>query len=396
MEGKGRPWDAAGLCTRWCGEALRPFESLCGSKGGESVGQQPSPSRSRDPTSDRTTSPRKDTAASDPPSTNLPGSQAESRHVIIMLFRLTLLCLAAAAFVAAAEPKSYTLFHRVYSPASPSASSSWSTRGSIEVGFDGPFATTAELRSAEKLSTFIESHTSQKDIDSLYQLALIPGSQEASTLPNSVSGFPGQVVAVRAVSRLCECLRRSGMTTLIRSLPTPQCLLDALIPGSYSFDVLGLTLSSNSTKAFVHSFNYDVVGITKGVDGCPRLPIPRKGGSAGSKEVVTKVSLVAPEEVEAPRLRTPPRPRADGATGAEPPPKEKSFLEKYWYCECMQRLRDVDRTQTNHPDPPLDQTFCRSWCCWHYPLMGLVEEKQLPLLLELGESDRVNEIQGGE
>jgi hypothetical protein len=88
----------------------------------------------------------------------------------------------------------------------------------------------------------------------------------------------------------------------------------------------------------VHSFNYDVVGITKGADGCPRLPIPRKGGSAGSKEVVTKVSLGAPEEVEAPRLRTPPRPRADGATGAEPPPKEKSFLEKYWYCECFEPL----------------------------------------------------------
>ncbi|PWN23778.1 hypothetical protein BCV69DRAFT_309650 [Microstroma glucosiphilum] len=224
-----------------------------------------------------------------------------------MLFGFTLLCLVGAVLTAAAEPKSYTLFHRLYSPTSPSASSSWSTRGSIEVGFDGPFATTADLQSVEKLSTFIESHSVQKDADSLYQVALVQGSQEASALPKSVIGFPGQVVAVRA------------------------CLLDALIPGSYAFDVLGLTLSSNSSKAFVHSFNYDVVGITRGADGCPRLPIPRKGGSAGSKEVVTKVSLGAPEVVEAPRLRTPPRPRADGATGAEPPPKEKSFLEKYWY-----------------------------------------------------------------
>lgn len=119
-----------------------------------------------------------------------------------MLFRLTLLCLAGAALAAAAEPKSYTLFHRLYSPASPSASSSWSTRGSIEVGFDGPFATTAELQSVEKLSTFIESHASQKEVDSLYQLALVPGSQQPSALPTSIIGFPGQVVAVRAVSGL--------------------------------------------------------------------------------------------------------------------------------------------------------------------------------------------------
>lgn len=139
----------------------------------------------------------------------------------------------------------------------------------------------------------------------------------------------------------------------------------------------------------MHSFNYDVVGITKGADGCPRLPIPRKGGSAGSKEVVTKVSLGAPEDVEAPRLRTPPRPRADGATGAEPPPKEKSFLEKYWYCEYIGRPCDAGTTETDHAALWLDQTSCPCWSCWHFLPMEAVEEKPLPLLLELGESDRV-------
>lgn len=74
-----------------------------------------------------------------------------------------------------------------------------------------------------------------------------------------------------------------------------QCLLSALTPGSFSNDVLSLTLSSNSSQATINSFTYDVVGINLHPStGCPTLPIPKKGGGAAKKEVVTKVHTDVP------------------------------------------------------------------------------------------------------
>lgn len=71
-----------------------------------------------------------------------------------------------------------------------------------------------------------------------------------------------------------------------------QCLLEALTAGSFSNDVLTFVLSSNSTntRPDIVSFAYDVVGINLNPHtGCPSKPIPRKGGGAAKKDVVTKV-----------------------------------------------------------------------------------------------------------
>lgn len=51
-----------------------------------------------------------------------------------------------------------------------------------------------------------------------------------------------------------------------------------------------------------------------------------------TKEVQLKPVLVLPQTLpDVPSLRIPPPPRTDGTTGAQEPPREKSFIEKYWF-----------------------------------------------------------------
>lgn len=96
-------------------------------------------------------------------------------------------------------------------------------------------------------------------------------------------------------------------------------------------------------------------------------------------------SLISTPVTRSPRLRPPPPPRADGATGAEVPPPEKNFFQKYWYCESRRNapvgalLDAMHRTDTHpaclfhcpacrhspHPRPPRPsfRRSCRDGRC---------------------------------
>lgn len=82
--------------------------------------------------------------------------------------------------------------------------------------------------------------------------------------------------------------------------------------------------------------SYSVVGLPplNPSNGCPRQPIPRKGGSLINRDTQLKIQVEEQETAAEPVLRTPPRPRADGQVGGETPPPQKSFVQKYWFCEC--------------------------------------------------------------
>ncbi|CAO1626385.1 unnamed protein product [Sympodiomycopsis kandeliae] len=220
---------------------------------------------------------------------------------------LTTLVLSLSLLCSASE--SYTLLHRTSSLSS--GPSEWTTRGSVSIDSsvtDYPqikydqsrraIDASSSSSSAELPSTF---HDEQ-----WYQLALVKGN--GAVISDRLEQVEGQVISLK------------------------ECLLSALTPGSFSNDVLSFTLSSNSSQATIDSFTYDVVGINLNpVSGCPALPIPKKGGGAAKKEVQTKVHTDVPVGVNQPKLRVPPPPKADGTTGAEVPPPEKGFLQKYWY-----------------------------------------------------------------
>ncbi|CAO1618084.1 unnamed protein product [Jaminaea pallidilutea] len=153
--------------------------------------------------------------------------------------------------------------------------------------------------------------------------------QRASDLLQAVGGEVGAQAGyyVRIVKPGQEQSQSQSQT-----VRTKACLVEALAPGSYSFDVLSLTFPPESLS-HLPLVSYDIVALPplSASTGCPRRPLPRKGGSAATRDTQLKVSVEPQMVVEDAQLRVAPRPRADGAVGAEVPPPEKGFLQKYWY-----------------------------------------------------------------
>ncbi|CAO1620661.1 unnamed protein product [Parajaminaea phylloscopi] len=198
------------------------------------------------------------------------------------------------------------LQHRL-SPSTSATSPTWSTRGFITLQ-NGTFGTFEQVQRASDLLTDDPAKEGGKkaDLDGSYLLRLVrQGDEDAAS-----------------------------QTQFVR---TKQCLLEALVPGSFSSDALSLILDPSASTSLeslpVPLFSYSVVGLPPldPATECPRSPIPRRGGSGAIRDTQLKLFVDVRQQAVGAGLRAAPRPRADGAAGAEVPPPEKSFLQKYWF-----------------------------------------------------------------
>ncbi|PWN29799.1 hypothetical protein BDZ90DRAFT_230644 [Jaminaea rosea] len=207
------------------------------------------------------------------------------RSLPLALCTLVFALLHSSSASAASFPARYTLEHRLDS------TSEWTTRGQVTL----LNSTAGSFEQVQRASDLL-GDVKQSDAEGRYLMRLVGGDGKGS-----------QVVA------------------------TKKCLITALIPGSWSHDVLTLVLPSHPSSTPLMS--YSVVGLPplNPSNGCPRQPIPRKGGSLINRDTQLKIQVEEQETAAEPVLRTPPRPRADGQVGGETPPPQKSFIQKYWF-----------------------------------------------------------------
>lgn len=215
------------------------------------------------------------------------------------------------------------LQHRLDS-ASPSA---WTVRGYITI----QNATAASFEPVQRVADLMRSSPNSAGKEESVEASATAAAAAAAEAAVKSSEVEGAYL-LRLVREGNEAVSGEDARQVVT---TKQCLLETLVPGSLSSDVLSLIFpSEQSLTSSVPVFSYSIVGLPAldAMTQCPRRPIPRRGGMAASREPQLKVLVGVREQVIGASLRAAPRPRADGTVGAEVPPPEKNFLQKYWFC----------------------------------------------------------------
>ncbi|UZJ57037.1 hypothetical protein CBS101457_006357 [Exobasidium rhododendri] len=198
------------------------------------------------------------------------------------------LCLLAIAALARAER--YTLHHRI------APSSSWKARGIITLETESPSPSYQDLTGTDRPWAALNDF--QADSPHLYQLALTPEGTHAVGNDSPMT-----------FARICLLDTDSDESITIHQRKA----------GSQSSELIGLS--------------YDLIGLDPSRLTNAGCPVESAPSTPRKNAKVINIQVAMPEAPLSPLPPNPPPVKADGTPvpEGEEPPKEKSFVAKYWY-----------------------------------------------------------------